>query len=547
MLRLRLSSLTSILAIFGLVTLNAQATAVINFEDASAWATSGSHPENTISLEDESETYSEGAGSMAVMVEYNTFNSWGGWTDMSLTLDEAFDASTYDELHFKLYISKEPTQNHRTLQFTCDLFEDDGSGAAGEMWRYPEDVDIFYSQHSNADGASWFDVTVPLSNLVQPSWYSPVDGVKDFSALRKFAMGVHSDNDSTAYSMGGEVSDTVKFFIDDLYFARKVDDGQIMDMEEDAADWGSSAMAASTVITMENNAEVYVEGAGSMEFTVEQDEADYVIWGGWTDMGYTFPDGSLALGDATSLRFKFKVTDLPIRKNFIMTFDVEDVNADESTQLFRWGGDSDRPGHSGILNHIDSDYPSGYHSSTSDAMYREIVIPFADMFTPGWAAKDTDDGVVDNIKLFKFGVHANQAAKVNADGDTVSAGVSDATTFFMDDLRLAHSQRVPTWLSTKDEASLATSFSLSQNYPNPFNPTTTIEYSLDQNRDVELSIYSITGELIRTLDSGSKTAGVHKVMWNGLDNRSHQVASGIYIYTISAGEFNATKRLVLLR
>ena len=91
MLRLRLSSLTSILAIFGLVTLNAQATAVINFEDASAWATSGSHPENTISLEDESETYSEGAGSMAVMVEYNTFNSWGGWTDMSLTLTEAFD------------------------------------------------------------------------------------------------------------------------------------------------------------------------------------------------------------------------------------------------------------------------------------------------------------------------------------------------------------------------------------------------------------------------------------------------------------------------
>ena len=90
-------------------------------------------------------------------------------------------------------------------------------------------------------------------------------------------------------------------------------------------------------------------------------------------------------------------------------------------------------------------------------------------------------------------------------------------------------------------------YSIHQNYPNPFNPTTTIEYSLDQNRDVELSIYSITGELIRTLDSGSKTAGVHKVMWNGLDNRSHQVASGIYIYTISAGEFNATKRLVLLR
>ena len=94
---LRLSKLTSLLATFGVVSLNAQATAVINFEDASAWASGGSHPENTIVLEDESEIYSEGAGSMSVMVEYNTFNAWGGWTDISLTLDEAFDASTYDE------------------------------------------------------------------------------------------------------------------------------------------------------------------------------------------------------------------------------------------------------------------------------------------------------------------------------------------------------------------------------------------------------------------------------------------------------------------
>jgi len=91
-------------------------------------------------------------------------------------------------------------------------------------------------------------------------------------------------------------------------------------------------------------------------------------------------------------------------------------------------------------------------------------------------------------------------------------------------------------------------FSLSQNYPNPFNPTTAISYQLPVVSEVELNIYNILGQKVATLVSKKQPAGTYKVEWDAAPASGGQgVASGVYLYRITAGKFIETKKLVLLR
>jgi len=99
------------------------------------------------------------------------------------------------------------------------------------------------------------------------------------------------------------------------------------------------------------------------------------------------------------------------------------------------------------------------------------------------------------------------------------------------------------------------SFTLSQNYPNPFNPTTTIKYTLPTAFDVELHVYNLLGQKVRTLISNQiQSAGQHIVQWNGKDESDSAVASGTYIYRLVAHElesgairFSRNRKMVLLR
>ncbi len=89
-------------------------------------------------------------------------------------------------------------------------------------------------------------------------------------------------------------------------------------------------------------------------------------------------------------------------------------------------------------------------------------------------------------------------------------------------------------------------FSLA-NYPNPFNATTAITYSLPISTDVRVSIYDLTGRLVRTLISEYQEAGEHQAIWNGFDSRGEETASGVYFYSISADGRGETKRMTLLK
>jgi hypothetical protein len=97
------------------------------------------------------------------------------------------------------------------------------------------------------------------------------------------------------------------------------------------------------------------------------------------------------------------------------------------------------------------------------------------------------------------------------------------------------------------EALRPESFSLSQNYPNPFNPQTQIKYALPYDCDVKVSIYNILGRRVRVLVDEHQSAGYRSVHWDGKDEQGDDVASGIYFYKIQAGDFQKTKKMVLLK
>ncbi|NQT62494.1 MAG: T9SS type A sorting domain-containing protein [Candidatus Marinimicrobia bacterium] len=106
----------------------------------------------------------------------------------------------------------------------------------------------------------------------------------------------------------------------------------------------------------------------------------------------------------------------------------------------------------------------------------------------------------------------------------------------------------PITVGVDDEAELPTAFELKQNYPNPFNPTTTISYSVPEASEIQLGIFNLLGQEIRSLSDGEHQPGVYSTMWDGLNQHGVRVESGIYIYRMSSSAgFSATKKLVMLK
>ena len=90
-------------------------------------------------------------------------------------------------------------------------------------------------------------------------------------------------------------------------------------------------------------------------------------------------------------------------------------------------------------------------------------------------------------------------------------------------------------------------FALHQNFPNPFNPSTEIRFDLPEAGNVNLAIYNLMGQKIRTLSSDNMTPGYHAIIWDGTNDIGSQVATGMYFYSIQSNEFQATKKMLFLK
>ena len=98
-----------------------------------------------------------------------------------------------------------------------------------------------------------------------------------------------------------------------------------------------------------------------------------------------------------------------------------------------------------------------------------------------------------------------------------------------------------------DIENIPDNFTLYQNHPNPFNPLTTIRYDLPEDGFVNVTIYDMMGRVVRSLVNMEQNAGFKSIQWNATDDTGSPVSAGLYLYTIQAGEFRQTKKMVLLK
>ncbi len=97
------------------------------------------------------------------------------------------------------------------------------------------------------------------------------------------------------------------------------------------------------------------------------------------------------------------------------------------------------------------------------------------------------------------------------------------------------------------EPVLPTEFGLSQNTPNPFNPSTSIDFALPKASEVKIEVFNTLGQHVATIYDGYLNAGYKRVEWDGTNENGNQVASGVYLYRMKAGNFTATKKMMLMK
>jgi flagellar hook assembly protein FlgD len=96
-------------------------------------------------------------------------------------------------------------------------------------------------------------------------------------------------------------------------------------------------------------------------------------------------------------------------------------------------------------------------------------------------------------------------------------------------------------------AAVPTAFALEKNYPNPFNPSTTIRYQIPSDANVNLAIYNVQGQLIRSLVAKEQKAGYYNIVWDGRSDAGQTVSSGLYLYRVQAGSFVATHKMLMIK
>ena len=161
---------------------------------------------------------------------------------------------------------------------------------------------------------------------------------------------------------------------------------------------------------------------------------------------------------------------------------------------------------------------------------QDLVQVAAQLGTGNSAPSAWGDNLTDAFTRAEVELWLRQAQQLNLTDTISQRGIG-----FLEQLLLA--------LTPKETALLP-------NYPNPFNPETWIPYQLAASGDVKIEIHAIDGSLVRTLSLGHKPIGMyqtrtHAAYWDGKNQIGEPVASGVYFYTFTAGDFNATRKMLI--
>lgn len=206
-----------------------------------------------------------------------------------------------------------------------------------------------------------------------------------------------------------------------------------------------------------------------------------------------------------------------------------------------------------------------FHPGLGTASQREMETPRGGLAAAGVQDKifaiggrDGNDAVTDNVEFFRpalnfweSGQPLNTAresfAAVAIDNRIYVFGGQDPDGNTLSSVEMILVVEPATSVAELPEAAPA-AFVLRQNYPNPFNPATRIAFEIFSGQEqVKLSIYSITGELVRTLVDHQLTTGSYEVAWNGKDEAGVEVANGAYFYVLRAGMQSKTRKMLLIR
>lgn len=165
-----------------------------------------------------------------------------------------------------------------------------------------------------------------------------------------------------------------------------------------------------------------------------------------------------------------------------------------------------------------------------------------------WPAEDTE-----NLKRFSIAVTCNQEGTICVDSIQPADPIynwlwADASPTWNNGEPYCFVVNDPTnAIGDNDNPLIPIEYALDQNYPNPFNPTTTIDYAIKTASHVELSVFNVLGQKIKTLVDQEQPANYYSITWNGDTDSGKPAASGIYFYEIKAGDFEMTKKMMLLK
>ena len=115
--------------------------------------------------------------------------------------------------------------------------------------------------------------------------------------------------------------------------------------------------------------------------------------------------------------------------------------------------------------------------------------------------------------------------------------------FWFDNIRVVD----PKVVSVHIEDRIPRQFKLFQNYPNPFNPTATIQYQLPVNDHVEIIIYNLQGQKVRSLVNEKKISGIHTIIWDGTDDAGLECPSGVYFCKMQGSDFIQVRKLIIIQ